>query len=292
MLGARGTDEFLPLSIELYGPVAPALLARAEGILDRVEVPARGRDDRIDAVRFAELADAELAHYRAIEPDLGVHVEIRPDASGIMVSGRDLIVGSAASVPVSRTDALLHHEIGTHLVTYLNGTYQPIRVMASGLAGYEETQEGLAVLAEFLVGGLSPDRLRQLAGRVVAVHELASGGTFDAVHRGLVEVGFSPGSAFTTTMRAFRSGGLTKDAVYLRGLLELLRHLAGGGTLDLLWLGKFSLDDLPLVAELADRGMLDEPRLRPRYLADPAVASRLERAASSVDPTELIGTTP
>ena len=292
MLGARGTDEFLPLSIELYGPVAPALLARAEGILDRVEVPARGRDDRIDAVRFAELADAELAHYRAIEPDLGVHVEIRPDASGIMVSGRDLIVGSAASVPVSRTDALLHHEIGTHLVTYLNGTYQPIRVMASGLAGYEETQEGLAVLAEFLVGGLSPDRLRQLAGRVVAVHELVSGGTFDAVHRGLVEVGFSPGSAFTTTMRAFRSGGLTKDAVYLRGLLELLRHLAGGGTLDLLWLGKFSLDDLPLVAELADRGMLDEPRLRPRYLADPAVASRLERAASFVDPTELIGTTP
>lgn len=292
MLCARGTDEFLPLSIELYGPVAPALLARAEGILDRVEVPARGRDDRIDAVRFAELADAELAHYRAIEPDLGVHVEIRPDASGIMVSGRDLIVGSAASVPVSRTDALLHHEIGTHLVTYLNGTYQPIRVMASGLAGYEETQEGLAVLAEFLVGGLSPDRLRQLAGRVVAVHELVSGGTFDAVHRGLVEVGFSPGSAFTTTMRAFRSGGLTKDAVYLRGLLELLRHLAGGGTLDLLWLGKFSLDDLPLVAELADRGMLDEPRLRPRYLADPAVPSRLERAASSVDPTELIGTTP
>ncbi len=40
--------------------------------------------------------------------------------------------------------------------------------MAIGLAGYEETQEGLAVLAEFLVGGLSPHRLRQLAVRVVA----------------------------------------------------------------------------------------------------------------------------
>ncbi|HET6774498.1 MAG TPA: tyrosine/phenylalanine carboxypeptidase domain-containing protein [Acidimicrobiales bacterium] len=293
MLRARGTDEFLPLSIELYGSVAPWLLARAVRILDSVEDPARGgHGDRIGAARFVELAEAELAHYRTIDPDIGVHAEIRTDASGIMVSGRDLIVGSAASVPVSRAHALLQHEIGTHLVTYLNGAHQPIRVMAAGLAGHEETQEGLAVLAEFLVGGLSPYRLRQLAARVVAVHGMVSGDTFGAVHHGLVVAGFSPSSAFTTTMRAFRSGGLTKDAIYLRGLLDLLGHLVSGGTLDLFWLGKLSLDDLPLVGELADRGVLAEPRFIPRYLADPAVASRLERAARLTDPTELIGTSP
>jgi uncharacterized protein (TIGR02421 family) len=293
MLRARGTDEFLQLSIELYGSVTPGLLDQAEAILDRVERPTRGRDDAcVDAAGFVELADAELARYRAIDPDIGVHVETRPDASGIMVSGRALIVGSAVRVRASRVHALLQHEIGTHLVTYVNGTYQPIRVMAAGLAGSEETQEGLAVLAEFLVGGLSAYRLRQLAARVVAVHDMLSGGTFDAVHHRLVEAGFSPHSAFTVTMRAFRGGGLTKDAIYLRGLLDVLQHVASGGALDLLWLGKFSLDDLPLVGDLAGQGVLQEPRLLPRYLADPAVAERFDRAARLTDPADLIGGSP
>jgi hypothetical protein len=90
-------------------------------------------------------------------------------------------------------------------------------------------------------------------------------------------------------MRAFRSGGLTKDAIYLRGLLDVLGHLARGGTLDLLWLGKLPLDDLPLVRDLADRGVLRAPVLLPRYLADPATAVRLERAAGLTDPAQLIG---
>jgi uncharacterized protein (TIGR02421 family) len=291
MLRARGTDDFLPLSIELYGSVAPWLLVRAEAILDGVEAPPPGPgDERIGAARFAELAEAELAHYRAIDPDIGVHVEVRTDASGIMVAGPDLIVGAAARVTAGRADALLQHEVGTHLVTYVNGSYQPVRALATGLAGHEETQEGLAVLAEYAVGGLTPQRLRQLAARVVAVHGMVSGATFGAVHQQLVEEGFSPNGAFTTTMRAFRSGGLTKDAIYLRGLLDLLGHLADGGTLDLFWLGKLSLRDLPLVSELADRGVLAPPKLLPRYLADPAATARLERAARATEPTDLIGT--
>ena len=73
--------------------------------------------------------------------------------------------------------------------------------MAAGLAGYEETQEGLAVLAEYLVGGLSPARLRQLAGRVVAVHLMVTGASFADVHRRLVDAGFSRSGAFTIAMR-------------------------------------------------------------------------------------------
>lgn len=292
MLRARDTADFLPLSIELYGAVSPALLARAEAILDQIEVPDRSRDGHVDAARFAELAEAELAHYRAIDADIGVHVEIRPDATGVMVSGCDLIVGQAAEVDGHRAHALLQHEVGTHLVTYVNGTYQPIRVMAAGLAGYEETQEGLAVLAEYLVGGLSPFRLRQLAARVVAVHGVVAGRSFAEVHRDLVDAGFSASGAFTTTMRVFRSGGLTKDAVYLRGLVELLEHLREGGGLDLLWLGKVSLDTLPLVAELFERGVLVEPKLLPRYLHDPAATMRLGYAATLTDVADLIERNP
>ena len=51
--------------------------------------------------------------------------------------------------------ALLQHEIGTHVVTHVNGSRQPLRLLGAGLAGYDETQEGLAVFAEYLVGGLT-----------------------------------------------------------------------------------------------------------------------------------------
>lgn len=291
MLAARDTEDFLPLSIELYGAVAPGLLGHAESLLERLEGSTGTEDrERIDAAQFLALAEAELAHYRTIDADIGVHVEIRQDTSGILVSGRNLILGAAARVPTDRAHALLQHEIGTHLLTYINGAHQPLRVMAAGLAGYEETQEGLAILAEFLVGGLSAERLRQLAGRVVAVHHMTTGASFAQVHRRLVDAGFSRTGAFTTTMRAFRSGGLTKDAIYLRGFLGVLGHLSRGGTLDLLWLGKLSLEDLPLVGELADRGALQEPKLLPRYLDDPATSARLQRAAGLTDPAELIGT--
>jgi hypothetical protein len=86
----------------------------------------------------------------------------------------------------------------------------------------------------------------------------------------------------------FRSGGLTKDTIYLRGLVELLGHLADGGELDLFWLGKLSLVDLPLVRDLAERGVLEGPRLLPRFLADPGAASRLEQASGITDPLDLI----
>ncbi len=289
MLRARNTPGFLPLSIEQYGTAGRVLLEWAHAILDHVPVPVGGGGDRVDAVQFAELARIELAHYQLIEPDIDVHVQVRPDVTGVTVSGHELLVGSATHVLASRVHALLQHEVGTHLVTYVNGSHQPILLMAIGLAGYEETQEGLAVLAEFLVGGLSSHRLRQLAVRVVAVDRMIAGDSFAGVHRYLVDIGIGPRSAFTTTARVFRSGGFTKDIIYLRGFLSVLEHLAGGGELDLLWLGKLSLEDLPLVGELYERGTLEGPRLLPRYLADSAVAAQLERADGFADVAQLIG---
>ena len=88
--------------------------------------------------------------------------------------------------PSVAIEALLHHEVGTHVVTHVNGAHQPLHILASGLAGHDETQEGLAVLAEHLVGGLTAGRLRQLAARVVAVHQMVERASFEDVHAELV----------------------------------------------------------------------------------------------------------
>ncbi|MCC2593863.1 flavohemoglobin expression-modulating QEGLA motif protein [Tessaracoccus sp. OS52] len=287
MLRARNTPDFRPLSIELYGGVAPNLLTAAESILERVEpVPAAG--DHLDAEEFLELAEAEIEHYRESNPDIDIHAEIRHDSTGVMVSENVLLIGPEARVATVRANALIQHEVGTHLVTQVNGAHQPLMVLGTGLAGYDETQEGLAVLAEIAVGALTPGRLRQLAGRVMTVHDMTEGASFTECFRKLVEVGVPRGSAFTTTMRVFRAGGLTKDAIYLRGLLELLEHLRKGGSLEAFFLGKFALEDLPLVEELNARGILHEPVLLPRWYDHEESRGRLEEASRITDPTQLI----
>jgi hypothetical protein len=135
--------------------------------------------------------------------------------------------------------------------------------------------------------GLLPSRLRQVASRVVAVDMVVEGASFAEVHRTLVELGAPPKGAYTATVRCVRSGGLTKDAIYLRGLLALLDHLARGGELDLLLVGKLPLDDLPLVADFVDRGVVELPRIVPRYLDGPGARARLDEVRATTDLVEL-----
>ncbi len=289
MLRRRGSDDFLALSLKLYGAVSPALLGDAEALLDCVRVPAFERGERLDAGAFARRAEAELDLYRATGVDLDVHVEVRSDSSGVMVSNGNLLIAPTVTVPESRVHALLQHEVGTHIVTHVNGSRQPLRLLGAGLADNDETQEGLAVFAEYLAGGLTARRLRQLAARVIAVHQMTDGASFANVHRQLVTNGVGRVEAFTITMRAFRSGGLTKDAVYLRGLRNVVTHVGAGGALDTLWLGKMALSDVPHIEDLRARSALHEPLLTPRYLADVDAQTRLAGITTSTTPVDLIG---
>lgn len=282
MLAARGSSAFRQLSVELHGPIDDDLLAIADDLLEALP-PGSSRGERLDAHEFLELAEAEIDRYAALAPDIEMHAEVRDGIAGIVVEGDTLLISPKATVERSRAMALIHHEVGTHLVTRVNGAAQPLRLLGSGLAGYDETQEGLGVLAELLCGELTRSRLRQLASRVVAVRSMLAGDRFADTHAELVRRGQPRGSAYTTTMRVHRSGGYTKDAVYLRGFIELLRHVADGGSLEHCWVGKFALGDLPVIERLAAREVLLPPLLRPRFLAPSSAAARLAHAASRID---------
>ena len=286
MLRARGSKEFREMSVELYGAVTPALYERAGAFLLNVE-PSPPGDGTLDAEEFRQLAEQELDHYRAIDPDIGLHVEVRDDVAGVLCERTNLLISSSSAIASRRAFALLQHEIGTHLITQVNGSRQPVTVLGTGLAGYDETQEGLAVAAEIAVGGLTPGRLRTLAGRVVIVHDMLAGASFAECHQELVDAGIPSGSAFNTVMRVFRSGGLTKDAIYLRGLMDLLEHLDQGRSLEVFYLGKFALRDLPLIEDLVSRGYLAEPRILPRFWDLPGTRERLAEAARADDLTQL-----
>lgn len=290
MLEARGTDDFLPLSIELYGAVAPRLVAAAERILGLVPPSTTPRDRCLDATGVSAALDAAMRHYDPFASDLGLKVHIRDDVAGVMVSNGHVLVAETVSVSPTRLGGLIAHEVDTHVLTYVNGSMQPLALMSAGLAGYEESQEGLALTAEVMVGGLTVGRLRQLAARVVAVDMLIQGAAFPEVHRELVEThGYSAAGAFGITMRVFRSGGLTKDAGYLRGLRAMMEHSAGTTSSADLWMGKFDLADLPLVTQLKDQGVLSPPVLLPPFLADGDGHERMVEFVETMGMHELIG---
>ena len=281
MLGDRGRPEFLYGSLQVFGGVDDALLNLAYEVLNRVPSRTRGESRRgaADARTLAALATQELERYREQYPEMTGGVDIRRDVVGAMVSRGRLLVGARIKVPASRVEALLSHEIGTHVVTYVNGKAQPFRQLAVGLPAYDELQEGLAVFAEYLVGGFSRPRLRLLAARVLATRRMLDGADFVEVFRELDRAhDFEQRAAFSVTMRVFRGGGLTKDVVYLRGLVRLLTYLRQGGSLDTLLVGKLGHDHVSIIEELQWRKILRPPPLRPRWLDDPAAQDRLRAA--------------
>jgi uncharacterized protein (TIGR02421 family) len=292
LLSDVDTPRFLPESLQIYGGVSDWLLNHAVELLD--QVPAYTREEprrhQLDATEFAKRALQELGYYQKQCADFCATVAVRDDMyAGLMVSGDQLLIGGKIRVPQRRVDALLQHEVGTHLVTRYNGHHQPFQQLEVGLAGYDGLQEGLAVLAEYLVGGLSRNRMRILAARVIAARQLLDGATFVDTFRTLDRNHeFSKRTAYTITMRIYRGGGLTKDAVYLRGLLQILRYLREGGELEPLFVGKVASAHLPLVFELRQRQVIKPPLLMPRYLEQTEGQRKLVRLRDGMKLMELM----
>lgn len=293
MLRDRNTERFKYGSLELFGGVTDDLLKVAEGIL--AYKPSRGKGGhstrlQLGAEAVAQRARAEFDWYREIDPTFTPEARVSSKVSGMMVSRGALLISPDMSMSEGRVNALLQHEVGTHLVTWHNGKSQPFRQLKAGLAGYEELQEGLAVLSEYLVNGLSEARLRQLAARVVGVHRMLAGASFlDTYHMLNETYGFSQRMSYTITMRVFRGGGLTKDAVYLRGLMTVIGYLRRGGELDPLFVGKLAAAHIPIIRELQFRQVLTPAPLTPRYMQSEHVQERLTRLRTEDVPlTELI----
>ncbi len=289
LVADRNTPRFLPGSRALFGDVEPELGALAGELLSSIDHDGRSGGDMLDAEAFARRAREELRHYRQQDRRFRSGVEVRDDIAGIMVSHGRFLIGRGARVAASRVGAALAHEIGTHVVTWYNGRLQPFRELQEGMAGYEPMQEGLAVLAEYLVGELEASRLRQLAGRVRAVELITDGADFVETFRVLHnEYGFAPRGAFMMTMRTFRGGGYTKDAVYLRGLRRLLQRLANGVKLEDLYVGKVADAWLPYVEELRWRSIVQPPAVLPRFFTLPGTDARRRRLAEGLTVMQLL----
>ncbi|MCY9801842.1 flavohemoglobin expression-modulating QEGLA motif protein [Vibrio scophthalmi] len=258
-----GTQDFLYNSLRYFGEPTEKDIRNATFIL---HLPDSDEDDQklVDAQGIQAIM-AEFAKQEDYQYDLVIDDDMIANA---LVNKTTVKINSAASVPEIEAHALAHHELGVHLATTINAMNQPFHVLSLGCPVNTMTQEGMAILSEYLAGHLTIKRLKILALRVLAVESMIKDKSFRTTFMMLKEqLGVEKNLAFTITARVYRGGGFTKDYLYLRGFHEVLHaYEEQEGFLNLLC-GKTALMHLPQINRLVEKGIFNPPiKITPSFV--------------------------
>lgn len=296
LLLARGTPRFTEISQELYGSgddafhvgaptlkdLATLVTETLANIKDKVQTSAdekifsseetvailrerlSGYFDDGDNIRV-ELSDGIIADAAAGADRIKIH-------KGLMFSEREI-----------RTFEI--HEGWVHLGTTLNGMAQPIcTFLSKGPPSSTVTQEGLAIITEIFTFSSNPGRVKRLTNRITAVSMAEEGGNFYDVFNFYREQGMDEEDSYQSTVRVFRGstpmgGPYTKDLCYSKGFIliyNFMRLAVQRGVvkrIPLLFVGKTTLEDLHVLSDLQDEGIITAPKYIPPQFADLAAVS-------------------
>ena len=267
LLQSLGTERFLYDSLRYFGRPGRQELKDAEFLLHGAPLTADEQEETLPLVDTARI-------FEDTARDHGFSCSIEYTdrlVSKALAGPRGLRIRKNVRFSAQETRALAHHEIGVHYLTTLNARRQPLCVLQIGLPVNTITQEGLGVLSEYLSGNLTLQRLREIALRVIAVHEVVEGTEFRHTFQRLVEqYEIDPERAFDVTVRAYRGRGFTKDYVYLRGFRTMLLRFQSGQTLDALLIGKTHHDYQPVLERMIAKRLLHPPAFQTVAFAKPA----------------------
>ncbi|MEO0405006.1 MAG: flavohemoglobin expression-modulating QEGLA motif protein, partial [Bacteroidota bacterium] len=270
ILGSLGTERFLYSSLRYFGEPNQEDLTNAKYL---IHLPDVSQDDNYPE-RIMDVQDAKRMFKEAFD-DYGFKGKIEVSknlvASAMVINNKKkVMLKKGAKFTPKGLRFLVHHEIGVHMVTTMNSNLQPLKVFNLGLPVNTRTQEGLAVLAEYLSGNITMERLRELGLRVIAVNMLAKGFDFKKTFRRLVnDYNVDVNDAFYMTTRIYRGGGFTKDHLYLKGFRDMYQFWSAGRDLKPLLIGKTSLDHYETIHEMIERGILNAPTYVTRPFENP-----------------------
>ena len=271
MLNTIGTGKFFFNSLRYFGQPNEIDLRNAHFILNCPDDTSAPQFMNIEEVK--DVFEAEISNY-----GFDAKVEITKNLTAeIMVLNfdRKVLLKKGTLLSVESVKSLVHHEIGVHMVTTINAVNQPLNIFKLGFPTNTYTQEGIAVLTEYLSGYLSIKRLKELALRVVAVDMMINGLDFKAVYHELVNSYYiEPNDAFIMTTRIFRGGGFTKDHLYLKGFIRIYNHWKAGKTLEPLLIGKNSIQYYDIYKEMIARKLALPPKYVTSILSNPVTSKK------------------
>ncbi|MDH3326656.1 MAG: flavohemoglobin expression-modulating QEGLA motif protein [Gammaproteobacteria bacterium] len=269
LLANVGTPHFLYNSLRYYGEPSQTDIDNARFILHACELP--GYEEPPHDISAEEAVSIFEKAAKDYQLDCRVILSTRLVAKAMVDNSRKtLLINRNVRLNKLELDALIQHELGVHMVTTVNAIAQPLHIFKLGLPGNTYTQEGLAILCEYLSGNINLQRLKQLSLRVLAVEMMINGMSFHGVYNHLREdYDVSIDEAFSLCTRVFRGGGFTKDYLYLSGFRDLVA-LYRKQDISALLIGKTGAQFLDTLNSLIERDILQPPQHLSPAIASPA----------------------
>lgn len=292
MLEARGTPTFSEIAMELYGSPDDAFYAGGPrlsqmgsllfDVLTSLDVDLQSPADvkRFTPEEAQEILQQRLSQF--FDKHKGkITVMVSDDMVADAAAGADTIKLSQQAMFSERDLKYLEvHEGWVHVGTTLNGAMQPYcSFLSKGSPSSSVTQEGLAVLTEVVTFSSNPSRVRKITSRVIALEKVRQGADFIEIYRYFLECGLSEDDSYNHSVRVFRGstptgGPFTKDLSYAKGFVLIYNYIRFAisqhrvTSIPLLFSGKLVLDDLPLLSEIQEHGLLIEPTYLPPPFKD------------------------
>ncbi len=268
-LGNLSTRGITKYSSILYGKPSKELSNRAKNLFNNTSIPVDIKYE-VKPVDLKQRMEDALKRYRLNDWRVRIKRNMNPRVN-VNVIDRIVEINGNYLYHEEEARGLEVHEVSTHILRVENGSHQPFAIFGIGLAGHEETEEGLAAWNEKRVLHLREDLMLLYAGRVLAC-SLSFEKSFWDVFNYLVNR-VSPYRAYYITQRIKRGfkdtsepGAFTKDYIYMSGLEKIERVLKGKNRtmVELLYLGKIGLGDIEQVKNLRDKGILKKPKILPQ----------------------------
>jgi uncharacterized protein (TIGR02421 family) len=177
------------------------------------------------------------------------------------------------------------HEGWVHLGTTLNGMLQPVcTFLSKGPPSSTITQEGLAIITEVFTFSSYPGRVKRLTNRIIGVNMAEEGANFLDVYHFYRDQGLDEINSYNYTTRVFRGstpdgGPFTKDLSYSKGFVLIYNYVRLAvqrglvSKIPLLFAGKTTLEDIHIIADLTEEGIVMPPRYMPPQFRDIAALS-------------------
>lgn len=297
MLQNRGNKYFSRYAQQLYGSSDDAFYAGAPTLQDLALVVSNslsyiqkqtyGEKDKkkYNGEQVVEQLSKKLGKYFA-DKNTPIQIILSDGILADAAAGAECIkIRNGAKFSKREIRVLEVHEGWVHLGTTLNGLSQPTcTFLSKGPPSSTVTQEGLAIIMEIFTFSSNPERLQRLIDRVKAINMVEQGADFLDVFNFFREQGNTEEDSYTKTTRVFRGstptdGPFTKDLSYNKGFILIYNYIRLAiqrgllSRIPLLFVGKTTLEDLHILNDLVEEGVVVPPKYLPPQFKDLAALS-------------------
>lgn len=297
MLMSRGTPKFAEISQELYGSSEDAFHVGAPTLKDlatlvsttlaniKDQVSTDEDQKNITSKETVEILGKRLDNYFNDKAH-NVRVELSDGILADASAGAERIkIHKGLKFSPREIRVFEIHEGWVHLGTTLNGLSQPYcTFLSKGPPSSTITQEGLAIITEIFTFSSYPGRLKRLTNRITAVNMAEEGANFLDVFNFYRHQNLSIEESYHATTRVFRGstpdgGPFTKDLSYSKGFILIYNYIRLAvqrglvNQIPMLFVGKTTLEDIHILADLVEEKIVIPPRYVPPQFKDLAALS-------------------